>query len=73
MILIKTIEIDEVETEVSIDFNVFFGDVEINQITNLETGDAIEIEIDDTTYNNCFQYAADMSAEKYYTRFRYEY
>jgi hypothetical protein len=73
MILIKTIEIDEVETEISIDFSVFFGDVEINQIIDLTTGDSIDVEIDNSTYNELMEHAADLNAERYYTRFRYEY
>lgn len=51
---ITTIEIDEIETEVIIDFSVVFGDIEINQITDVVTGDAIDAEINNDTYRELF-------------------
>lgn len=37
----RTIEIDEVETEVCIEFENQFGDIEITKMTDVESGDAI--------------------------------
>lgn len=41
MKLLTNIEIDETETEVSIEFASRFGEIEIELITDLKTGDAI--------------------------------
>lgn len=38
---ITTIEIDECDTKVQIDYTVEFGEVKIDLITDLQTGDAI--------------------------------
>lgn len=78
MTLIQTIEIDEVETEVLIDFSSYFGDIEINKITNLETGDAIcpdllDSDLSDKIYADLDEYAADYNAVKSYTKFNYEF
>lgn len=64
---ITTIEIEENETVVSIDFNSYFGDIEVSKITNLETGDAIDVELNDNIYNELHEMAADFQADK--TRF----
>lgn len=68
-----TIEIDEIETEVAITFEMYFGQAEVIKITNVETGDAIDAEISDWTYLEMIEYAADMKAEKSYTRYNYDY
>jgi hypothetical protein len=39
--LTTTIEIDEVETEVKIEFEMMFGEAEIDTITDVQTGCAI--------------------------------
>lgn len=67
------IEIDEVETNILIDFEMYFGQPEINKITNIETGDALGLEISDNTFNDLMEYVADYNAEKSYTRFNYDY
>lgn len=73
MKLITTIEINEVETEVSIDFEMYFGDVEISKITDLETGNALGLEISDNTFNELLEYIADRNAVKNYTKFYHEF
>lgn len=77
MITIRTIEIEEVETEVLIDFEMQFGNVEINKMTDTETGEAIAPDLlgetnTDYLYNELYEYAADYSAVKSYSRFNYE-
>lgn len=78
MTTIRTIEIDEIETDVLIDFEMFFGDVEINKITNTETGEAIAPDLlnefnANLLYLELHEYAADYNAVKNYTRFNYDY
>lgn len=67
MKLYTTIEIDETLTELAVEFTALFGDVEIQKITNVVTGDAIcpDLlgEIDgmalDALYDECFEFAAN--------------
>lgn len=67
MKLYTTIEIDETETELAVEFTAIFGEVEIQKITDVVTGDAIcpDLlgEIDgmalDTLYNECYEFAAN--------------
>lgn len=73
MTTVKTIEIDEVETEVLIDFEMYFGDIEFNKFTDLETGNAIEVEIDNNLYNDLLEMAADYKAEKGLSKYKVNY
>ncbi len=77
-----TIEIDEVETEVKIEFENRFGEMVITKITEVKTGDTIcpdllEGQMTNTSvtclYNELYEMIADFDAEKSYTRFTYEY
>lgn len=70
---ITEIEIDEIETEVAIDFEMYFGEAEVSKVTNLETGDAIDVKINDGVYGELLEYAADYNAEKSYTRHNNDY
>lgn len=63
MTFITTIEIDEIEKQVSIEFKNHFGDIEVHEITELETGNAIDADIDDYTYNEMAQMYADLVAD----------
>lgn len=75
---VTTIEINEIETEVLIDFNTYFGQVVINKITDLATGDAIvpdlvDENLSDKIHNELHEVAADYNAVKEYTKFNYEF
>lgn len=69
---ITTLEIDEVETVVSIDFESDGFSVEIQKITDLDSGDAIApdltgqiTEIAETAlYNELMQFSTDFEADK---------
>jgi len=69
MTLITTIEIDEIETEVSIEFKSYFGEIEVSKVTDLATGDAIAYEPNEYVYNEMAEMYADLMADK--TRFEY--
>jgi len=64
MKLHTTIEIEEVETNIVIDFEMQFGQPIINKITDVESGCAIcpdldETNISDILYNEILEYAAN--------------
>lgn len=61
---LTTIEIDEIETEVLIHFENRFGEMEIHQITDVHTGDAIDCKIPDFVYLELAEYDADLRDEK---------
>lgn len=54
---------DETYAAVSIDFENRFGEIEVHKITDVETGEAIDIAIDDYTYREMAEMAADLEAE----------
>lgn len=58
-----TIEINEIETEVKIEFENRFGDIEISKITNVETGDAIDLELPSWIYDELHESFCDYEAE----------
>lgn len=69
MRLFTTLEIDELATEVAVDFTIQFGEPVIDRITNQETGDAIcpdlfSERVQNDLLNECDEYAADYAAEK---------
>lgn len=69
MTLYTTLEIDEVSTEVVIDFDIQFGEAEIDRITDVETGNAIcpdlfSSSMQNELLNECEEFAADYSAER---------
>lgn len=66
MTLITTLEIDEVSTEVAIDFKSYFGEPEVQLITDLSTGDAICPELSDEVYNEMAEMYADLKADNYF-------
>lgn len=63
MTLITTIDIEEIPTEVMVDFASYFGEIEVNKITSIETGDALGLEITDKLYWELHEAAADMMAD----------
>lgn len=60
-----TIEIDEIETFIEIDFKLQFGEVEILKVTDLETCCAIVPELPDYIYLELHEMAMDLLADKY--------
>ena len=63
MTLITTIEIAEIETEVSIEFKSYFGQPEVIHITALDSGDGVDVELDDYIYNEMAEMYADLVAD----------
>lgn len=61
---LTNIEIDEIETEVLIDFENQFGVIIVNKITDVHTGDAIVPELSEAVYAELHEYDADLRAEK---------
>jgi hypothetical protein len=63
MKLITTIEIDEITTDVEIDFINRFGEIEVDKITDSVTGCAICPELSDDIYSEMMEMWADVTAE----------
>lgn len=59
------IDIDEIETQIEIDFKLQFGEVEILKVTDLETGCEICPVIPDEVYLELHEMAMDLMADKY--------
>lgn len=70
MKLTTTIEIDEIDTEVLVDFEKEFGEIIINKMTNSHTGDAIAPDLlgecfsTDNLYYELNEAYADIMAER---------
>ncbi|HEY4326406.1 MAG TPA: hypothetical protein VGN20_20650 [Mucilaginibacter sp.] len=78
MLAFKTIELDEIETEVAIDFSYNHGEVQITNMTDVVTGDAICPDLLDADLENSLiveltEYTSDLFAEKSYTKYNYQY
>lgn len=73
MTLITTIEIDEIDTEVSIEFTNHFGEIEVLKVTDAETGDAICPELPNEVYRDMLEMWADSLADKYGSKYKTEY
>jgi hypothetical protein len=78
MKLITTIEIDEVETQVLIHYSAYFSNIEIEKITEIETGDAIcpdllDKKISDDLYSEINELESDRRAERSCSRFNYDF
>lgn len=73
MKLITVIEIEEIETEVSIDFTNQFGEIEVQKVTDVETGDAICPELPNEVYRDMLEMWADSLIEKYGNKYKTEY
>jgi len=69
MKLYTTIEINETDTEVIVDFEIQHGEAVILKMTDVHTGDAIAPDLlselhDNMLYNEMLEYAADIRANK---------
>lgn len=64
MTYITTIEIDEQETDIAIDFKMYFDEVEVQLVTDTATGNAICPELSDRVYQEMHEMWHDVMAER---------